>query len=51
MRDKTIKWAFIGVIVTALALSLAGCASSARYSDWQWKQYNPNYRPLPGEVY
>lgn len=49
MRGKRLQWAFIAVVLTALALGLAGCVYPQGYSDWQWKQYNPNYRPLPGD--
>ena len=49
MSDKSNRWAFIGAILAALVLILAGCASREGYSDWQWKQYSPNYQPLPGE--
>ena len=49
MRGKSHQWAFIGVILIALALVLAGCVYPQGYSDWQWKQYIPNYRPLPGD--
>jgi len=49
MLVKTIKRTFIGIALVALAAVLAGCAYPQGYSDWQWKQYNPNYQPLPGD--
>jgi len=49
MRGKSNSWALIGLVLIALAVVLAGCVSPEGYSDWQWKQYSPNYQPLPGE--
>jgi hypothetical protein len=50
--SKRYKWTCAVMLLVALASVLAGCALPQRdYSDWQWKQYNPNYRPLPGDEY
>jgi len=43
-RSISIILALVGL--TAL---LAGCVYPEHYSDWQWRQYNPNYQPLPGD--
>jgi hypothetical protein len=49
MRGKNLQWVFIAAMLIALALGVVGCVYPQGYSDWQWKQYNPNYRPLPGD--
>jgi hypothetical protein len=40
---------FLGLMLTLLAFALAGCISPEGYSEWQWKQYSPNYQSLPGD--
>jgi hypothetical protein len=49
MCSNIIKWALAVVVLTAMAFGLSGCVYPQGYSDWQWKQYNPNYQPLPGD--
>jgi hypothetical protein len=49
MRGKINKWVCIATVLVALTAVLPGCAYPANYQDWQWKQYNPNYSPLPGD--
>ena len=34
------------LLLFALAVTLAGCASWERKSDLNWQKYNPNYRPI-----
>lgn len=29
---------------------LGGCAYPEHYGDWQWRQYNPEWKPLPGQA-
>lgn len=39
----------LAIHVLALAGILAGCVASDQYSEWQWRQYNPEWRSLPGQ--
>jgi hypothetical protein len=36
-------------IVFAASLVAAGCASWNQESDWRWKQFNSEWKPLPGD--
>jgi len=52
--NRAVSYVFrTGILVGAFACVsiclLAGCAYPANYQEWQWKQWNPNYVPLPGE--
>ncbi len=49
MRCKHYRWSCILLAAVALASLLTGCVYPEGYSDWQWKQYNQNYQPLPGD--
>ncbi|HEY5911643.1 MAG TPA: hypothetical protein VJA21_13670 [Verrucomicrobiae bacterium] len=41
-------------VVLAICLGLAsilpGCVYPEHYQEWKWKQWNPEYRPLPGDA-
>ncbi len=51
MGTGNLFWRYAGCAIAFIALTsfLAGCVEPGGYSEWQWKQYNPNYRPLPGD--
>jgi len=49
MRNESNKLILLAMGALVLMSLLTGCVGSKEYSDWQWKQYNPNYRPLPGD--
>ncbi len=49
MHQTRMNLLIAAILLLALASFLAGCASPMDYSDWKWKQYNPNYQPLPGD--
>ena len=44
------SWVLDAVLALGLLGLLAGCAYPANYQEWQWKQWNPNYVPLPGAM-
>ncbi len=44
-----LDWLTVTAISLAIAVALSGCVYPEGYSDWQWRQANPNYRPLPWE--
>ncbi len=48
--DSRKAWVLAGVVMLTISLLTGGCAYPANYHEWQWKQWNPNYVPLPGEV-
>lgn len=50
MCCKSIQRVAVAIILIVLASVLAGCVYPQGYSDWQWKQYNPEYQPLPGDA-
>ncbi len=43
------RWAQVLLVTGALIWLLAGCVYPTDYQDWKWKQWNPNYVPLPGD--
>lgn len=50
MRRNYLNWASITIALMALAAVLNGCVCPEGYEDWRWRQLNPTYRPLPGEM-
>jgi hypothetical protein len=44
----TLRVLFTAGLLLALAGALTGCILPEHYSEWQWKQYNPEWKPLPG---
>lgn len=48
-RSRILRsWTLGGMLAFGLVWVLAGCAVPPNYQEWQWKQWNPNYVPLPG---
>ncbi len=43
------NWTLGGMLAFGLVW-VAGCVYPANYQEWQWKQWNPNYVPLPGAM-
>ncbi len=48
-RLRKTRWVLDGLLALGLLGLVSGCAYPANYQEWQWKQWNPNYVPLPGE--
>lgn len=40
--------ATLSVLLVGIALTLVGCAYPENYQEWQWRQYNPEWKSLPG---
>ena len=49
MREKSLKWTCLLLALAGLLFAAAGCVYPQGYQDWEWKQYNPTYQPLPGD--
>jgi hypothetical protein len=48
-RYRLRKLTLIGTLLLGAILLGSGCVAPSDYQDWQWKQYNPEYKPLPGD--
>lgn len=49
MSVKGSKLALQVIALCAVVFLLVGCVYPPGYQEWQWRQYNPNSRPLPGD--
>lgn len=49
-RVMALRFIALAGVLWWLVTGLAGCAyPEPEQSNWRWKEYNPNYRPLPGD--